>query len=441
MSKTPNLKKFQGFKFGMFVHWGLYSMMGDDCWHVMTDRNISYDEYIEKTVPNFTGCDCNTDEWAELAKKVGMRYMVFTTRHHDGFSMFDSKHSWGNYTSMNSPAKRDFVREFVDSCNKYGLGVGLYYSPIDWRFPGFYYPKMFKKNAEEMVTQCHKQVEELVTNYGKVDVLWYDGGEDFILCHGYDINSFCKPADYKTNPRYPNFWRDAELDAIVREKQPEIIVSPRFGTTKCGDFKVYECSINNYDTDSPWETCDRIANCWGWTPEIQPKSLRTLIQLLIRVITGGGNLLLNMGPNGNGKMEPEQVKRLLQLGDFVNKYSETIFETEAGPIVNGDYGGTTHNQKSVFLHVTDWKCDEVPFPTLNEKVNKVECLTAKDFTYREENGILSMNVSDADKCYYDTIFKITFEKDVDEVFKGFDPHSFKIDSPDIDRFCEIEGRE
>ena len=300
---------------------------------------------------------------------------------------------------------------------------------------------MFKENAQEMVEQCYNQLNELTSNYGNVDILWFDGGEDFIPAWGIDFGARKQPEDWKTNPRFPNFWQEDMAIEMLRKNQPEIVLAPRFGSQKCGDFKCYECSINNYDPDNAWETCERIAHCWGWTPQTQPRSLRDLVRLLIRVITGGGNLLLNMGPDGSGKMDPQQVRRLLELGDFVNKYEESIFETEAGPIVNGNYGGTTHNKHSVYLHITDWKCEEATFPTLNEKIKSVECLTTNTLTYREENGVLFMNVDEKSKGDPDTIFKITFEKEVNEIFKDFDARSFNIDVPYVDRFTEIHGRD
>ena len=437
--KNPDLKKFKNYKFGMFIHWGLYSLIGNTEWGIMFDDD-SMQEYQDKTLPYFKAERCNTDEWAEVAKSAGCRYMVFTTRHHDGFSLFDSKYSFENHTSMNSPAKRDFTREFVDSCRKFGLGVGLYYSPIDWRFPGFYNPKMFKDSARQMVEQCHKQVEELTTNYGDIDILWYDGGEDYVVAFSIDFGKRCVPADFKTNPKLKDFWNENELDAMVRKNQPRIVCSPRIGSKKHGDFKVYECKVNNFDTSMPWETCDRIAGSWGWTPRIQPQSLRELVKLLIRVVTGGGNLLLNVGPDGSGKIEPCQAKRLRELGDFVNKYSESIFDTDAGPVVNGDYGGTTHNKHSVYLHMTEWRCDEATFPTLGARVKSVKCLNSSDgFKWREENGILYMTVSDAVKLDVDTIFKITFEDEIDKIFKDFDANSFSIDTPYLEVNTFIHG--
>ncbi len=439
--KNPDIKKFKNYKFGMFIHWGLYSIAGNSEWGIMYDDK-SMEEYKHLTYDNFTAENCNTDEWAELAKTIGCRYMVFNARHHDGFSLYDSKCSWGDYTSVNSPAKRDFIQEYVDSCRKYDLGVGIYYSPIDWRFPGFYNPKMFKENAQEMVKQCRDQIDELTTNYGPVDILWYDGGEDFVVAFGIDFGKRRVPEDFRTNPKFKDFWHEDELDEIARKNQPGIVISPRIGSRKNGDFKVYECRINNYDVENVWETCDRVANSWGWTPDVQPKSLRELVQLFVRVITGGGNLLLNIGPDGSGRLEPAQKKRLLELGEYVNKYAESIFDTEAGPIVNGNYGGTTHNKHSVYLHITDWRCDEATFPTLNAKVKSVECLSSNDgFKWAEKDGVLHMTVSDKAKLDLDTIFKITFEDEVDKIFEGFDAHSFKIDAPELQFSTLILGEE
>jgi alpha-L-fucosidase len=166
---------------------------------------------------------------------------------------------------------------------------------------------MFKDSARQMVEQCHRQVEELTTNYGDIDILWYDGGEDYVVAFSMDFGKRCVPPDHKQNPRFKDFWNEDPLDAMVREKQPNIVTSPRIGSKKHGDFKVYECKINNFDTSCAWETCDRIAGSWGWTPRTQPQSLRELVKLLIRVVTGGGNLLLNVGPDALGRIPADAV--------------------------------------------------------------------------------------------------------------------------------------
>lgn len=432
------IKKWKNYKFGMFIHYGLFSNVHDGLsgWGLMYN-NESVEDYINKTLPLFDSSECNTDEWVEIAKKAGMKYAVLTTRHHDGFSLWDSKGSWKNHTSMNSPSKRDIVKEFSDSCEKFGIGKGFYYSPIDWRFPGFYNPVVLRESAEEMVTQCHEQLKELTTNYGDVDVLWFDGGEDGCVAFGIDFGSRKVPDKYLANPRVPGFWREDDILPILKKNQPNMITSERFGSMKQGDFKVYEMKNTPYDTENAWEACNSITPTWSWNTQNQPKSVREIINLLIKVITGGGNLLLNLPPDGKGKFDPLNVKRLLEVGEFVNKYAESIFDTEAGPIVNGIYGGTTHNDYSVYLHMLDWRCDEAPFPTNGAKIKNVECLTADTLSYRIENDVLYLNVNSKDKCYYDTIFKITFEDKIENIYKDFDPRSFKIDEADTKFYTDI----
>ena len=430
------IKKYKNFKFGMFIHYGLFSMLPEGGWDIMyNDESMS--DYIGRTLPHFDSAQLNTDDWVKAAKDGGMRYVVLTTRHHDGFALWDSPASWGNFTSMNSPSKRDLVKEFTDSCAKYDMGVGLYYSPIDWRFPGFYNPLIFRESAQEMVEQCHGQLRELTENYGNVDVLWFDGGEDGCVAFGIDFGTRKVPDDYLSNPRIPGFWREEDILPVIRKNQPNVVISERFGSMKNGDFKVFEMRLNTYNTKDTWEACESITKTWSWSPQTQPKSLRELIKLLITVVTGGGNLLLNLPADGKGKLSPSNVNRLKEMGEFVNKYAESIFDTDAGPIVNGKYGGTTHNDNSVYLHITDWRCDEATFPTLGAKVKEVKCLTANSLTYREENGIIYMNVAPGDKCYYDTIFKITFEDKIEKIFKDYDPYSFMIDDVDVTYYTDI----
>ena len=220
---APHIQEWQDLKFGMFIHWGLYSVMKRGEWAMYLD-GIDKDEYA-KLADEFTAKKFNASYWADVAKRAGMKYMVFTARHHDGFSLFDSKHSIDDFTIMKTPAKRDIVEEYTSACREAGLKVGIYYSPMDWRSPATYMPLTFRKEGEKMREQCHRQIEELMNNYGKIDILWYDGGEDFIL--GYNIPRHVLAEDrltYKQNPFIPNFWRAGELNEKVRSWQPGIVI-------------------------------------------------------------------------------------------------------------------------------------------------------------------------------------------------------------------------
>ncbi len=162
---------FHDAKFGMFIHWGLYSILGRGEW-VMFNERINQTDYA-KLADQFDAKDFNPQAWAKTAKDAGMKYMVLTTKHHDGFSLFDTKAS--EFNSVNSAAKRDLIAEYVTACQEAGLKVGFYYSPMDWRFPGYFFPEMYFDNALKMKEQCWQQLEELMTNYGKIDMLWFDG--------------------------------------------------------------------------------------------------------------------------------------------------------------------------------------------------------------------------------------------------------------------------
>ena len=201
---------FHQARFGMFIHWGLYSVLSRGEWVMLAER-IPKEEYA-KLAEQFNPGDFSADAWVKLAQEAGMKYIVLTTRHHDGFCLFDSKVS--DFTSVKTAAKRDFVAEYVEACRKAGMRVGLYYSLLDWRFPGYHEGR--EKNPTStaaMVEQAHSQVKELMGDYGKIDVLWYDGG----WVPGVDVKDVAQ------------YWRAEELNRMVRELQPEIITNNRSG--------------------------------------------------------------------------------------------------------------------------------------------------------------------------------------------------------------------
>lgn len=247
---------FRDAKFGMFIHWGLYSLLGRGEW-VMFNERIDVSEYA-KLAENFEVKQFNPKDWAKAAKTAGMKYMVLTARHHDGFCLFDSKVS--EFNSVNSAAHRDLVSEYVDACREEGLKVGLYYSPMDWRFPGYFFPEMYLKSALEMKKQCWEQLRELMTNYGKIDMLWFDGEW---LAHG-GINFGAKgwyrnQGWEKTEYMDVNFfWESEKLINMVRELQPEIMINNRGGWE--GDFAVRERKIGEIRSDKPWDSNDCIAD-------------------------------------------------------------------------------------------------------------------------------------------------------------------------------------
>ena len=316
----------------------------------MFDKQIDTSEY-GKLKDSFTVSKFSASDWVETAKQAGCKYMVVTARHHDGFSLFNT--SVGTYNSMNSPAKRDLIKEYAEAARDAGMKVGIYYSPLDWRYPGFFFPGLYYSNALQMKEQTYTQVRELLTKYGKVDILWYDGGEDNWLGFGglkwdggkgWYTRGFDKP--YKG--RFS--WEPVKLNSMVRQLQPKIVINPRSGWM--GDFNTQEVRLRGRE-NRPWELCTNLSGgAWGWTPSAKERimSFDSCIRLLVSVVCQDGNLLLNVGPKGDGEIEPAQVQRLKEIGNFLSKYGESIYGTRGG-MWDSNWGGTTFTDNTIYVHL------------------------------------------------------------------------------------------
>lgn len=410
MIEKPRIEEWKDLRFGMFIHWGLYALLGKGEW-AMYQQPIDRDEY-RKLKDQFTAEKFDARAWAKAAKDAGMKYMVLTTRHHDGFSLWDSPGSVGNFTSMNSAARKDFVREYVEACREAGLKVGLYYSPLDWRFEGYFFPNMYKESAMQMRQQTHDQIRELLTDYGKIDILWYDGGEDNWLGLGYNHHNLSAP---RGELQCPNFWGAAELDEMARTLQPGIVINNRTGLKDFGDFRTPEETIGNFDVEHPWESCMTINGIWGWVPDRKPHSLRELILMVTQAATGDGNVLLNVGPRADGSMEPVQVERLAEVGAWLNEYGEAIYGTRGGPFKNTKHGGTTYKGNTIYVHIWNWEENVVTLPKIDANILSVSSLTAKELGYQIEDGVLTFNVGAQDRKDYNTIIKIELDRPVSEL--------------------------
>lgn len=407
------MEDWKDLRFGMFIHWGLYSIMGRGEWAMWTEA-IDKDEY-RKLMYEFTAEKFDARAWAQAAKAAGMKYMVLTTRHHDGFSLWDSKASYGEFDAMHSAAHRDFVREYVEACREAGLKVGLYYSPLDWRFEGFFFPRLYKKNADELRKQCHEQLRELLTNYGKIDILWFDGGEDYWLCHGRDLHSWEEKGDFRDRVQCPNFWKADEMDRWIRELQPGIVINNRYGVRQYGDFLTPEGEIGAYNTKDAWETNYTLNGSWGYVPN-PPRSLRTCMQLLMQTVTGDGNFLLNVGPRADGTMPENQVERLKEIGEQLSVFGEAVYGTRGGPFVNDKTGGMTYRGNTLYVHVWDWMENAITLPQLNANIVSVSSLTAKELKYEiKDNSSLTFSVSAADRNMPNTVIKVELDRPVSEL--------------------------
>jgi alpha-L-fucosidase len=324
------LESWKDARFGMFIHWGPVSIKGTEIgWS--RGKEIPVDEY-DALYKQFNPQKFDALEWVKIAKAAGMKYIVFTSKHHDGFCMWDTKFS--EYNIMNSPFNRDVMKELAEACRKEGMALGFYHSTCDWHHPDFPLTspgggvRRETSNIDRYTEYLKNQSVEIINNYGPLFVMWYDVPQEFDAERGQGV-----------------------IDHI-RKVQPGIIVNNRTGAP--GDFDTPEQRVGGFQNDRAWETCMTIARQWAWKPDDEVKSLEQCLHSLIRTAGGDGNLLFNVGPRPDGTIEPEQVARLKEMGDWLQKYGYSIYSTRGGPFKPTDWGVSTRKGDKIYLHVLKW---------------------------------------------------------------------------------------
>ncbi|HEY3329824.1 MAG TPA: alpha-L-fucosidase [Capsulimonadaceae bacterium] len=333
--RADDHKWFRDARFGMFIHWGVYSMMARGEW-VMDREQISPECYA-KFVDDFDPAGANPDEWAQLAKRAGAKYVVFTSRHHDGFALYDTKVS--DFNSVRTTG-RDFVREYVDAVRRAGLKVGIYYSIMSWQFPAIHVgPEADPAGWEAMVSQTHDQVRELMTNYGKIDLLWYDG---------------CVVPGRTESTVLTHHWRSRELNAMVRSLQPHIVINDRSGPRE--DFDTPEQHVTAPKNRRLWEACMTFNKHWAYCEgDNDFKPTREVLTYLLYCARNRGNLLLNIGPRMDGSVPAECIERLEEIGDWLACNGEAIYGSERKSLTESEHPALalTARGKHVYAHVLD----------------------------------------------------------------------------------------
>lgn len=399
-------------KFGMFIHFGLYAIPGRGEW-VQWNEQLPVDEYA-KLADQFNPTNFTPASWAELAKAAGMKYTVLTARHHDGFALFQD--GTNTFTSVASAAHRDFVGEYVQAVRQAGLRVGLYYSPLDWRFPGYIMPDLQRQSAEAMRDQYHRQVEALLSNYGKIDVLWFDGGETDWL----NFSGDWKGAEWKKRPQGQHYqggfsWQHDQVYATLRRLQPDIVINGRADMPE--DFRSREGygALGEFDNQHPWELCVPIAGAWGYQPNLKPKPLKDYIQLLAKVAGRDGNLLMNVGPDRNGRVDASQVERLHEIGAWLNQYGESIYATRGGPFLPGDWGTSTHRGKTIYVHILKWPGEQLLLPAIPAKISQARAMTGGSASCSQTGNQVVISLSSSARNDVDTIVALDLDSTADAI--------------------------
>jgi alpha-L-fucosidase len=348
--RARRMKWWHEAKFGMFIHWGLYSMLGRHEW-VMELEGIPASEY-EALAKQFKPKPTPARDWARLARRAGMKYMVMTTKHHEGFCLFDTKTT--NYCAPKQAAGRDLVKEYVEAVRAEGLGVGLYYSLMDWHHPDGARCKTDEAARKRFVEYVHTQIRELLSNYGKIDILWYD---------------VPWPLDVKG-------WESVAMNQMVFQLQPDIIVNNRNDPQKLmGDFSTPEQKIEAAEGGKAWEACMTMNDSWGYHKNDDAwKSPKQVIRNLITCAHDGGNYLINIGPKGDGSIPEESIGILSQVGAWMDKNGQSLYGADLCHPRRCRFGSFSRKGNTLYLHIHAWPGETVAIAGLMNKVKSASLL-------------------------------------------------------------------
>ena len=365
---NPDHVWFNESRYGMFVHWGVYSVAGRGEWFRNRER-IPQDEYARLYAENFRAENYDPKAWAALAKEAGMGYVVLTTRHHDGFALWPTKTS--EFHSGNIGPKRDLVGPFVEAVRAAGLKVGLYYSPADWSHPD--YPGPFFRDwpgvadwaspeaRERFIAYYRAQLVELVSNYGRIDYLWFDG---------------CIPDDLQRR----------EVNEELLRLQPHMLINERNGPPS--QVKVSEQAIRApKDPTALWEACMTLNDNWGWhAGDDHWKNAYEVVKMITETAKDGGNLLLNVGPKADGTIPAESVAILREAGDWLRRNREAISNSERCPLSWNNWGRITVKGNRVYLHIRNSTGPELCLAELKNKVLRAWWLESEKPVVFEQTG-------------------------------------------------------
>jgi alpha-L-fucosidase len=399
------IERWKDLRFGMFIHWGPVSIVGTEISWSRSERgglkggagNVPVEVY-DNLYRMFNPVKFDPDGWVQLAKDAGMKYLVFTTKHHDGFCNFDSQLTDYRITSPRSPYRKDIVMMLSDACRRGGIDWGVYYSQPDFHHPDYRNGAAHSKYIEYL----HGQVRELLTNYGPTRMWFFDGLGG-------------KAAD----------WDALRLIRMMRELQPNLVINDRAGIP--ADYDTPEQRIGMFQNNRPWETCATVGTQWAYKPEDQLRSLEECLRGFICCAIGDGNFLFNVGPRSDGLIEDSHAARLREMGQFLKKYGESIYGTRGGPFIAPDetqrptnthsfvlaqgrwWGGSTHREDAVYLHILRWTSQTITLPAIPRRILRHTVLTGGEAVLNQSRSGIEFSVPAAARGPVDTIVKLELD--------------------------------
>lgn len=349
-TNMKSLEAFSDLKFGMFIHWGPVSLRGTEIgWS--RGRDVPISEY-DNLYKEFNPVLFDADAWVKTASDAGMKYIIFTSKHHDGFCMWPSAYT--DYDIGSSPFGRDVLQELADACKKYDIRFGLYHSIADWHHPHYTTryggdPRPVEDSDMDIYIEYLKnQVRELVERYDPF-LIWFDGEWEASWTHEMGMDMYA-------------YLRGLKNDILINnrvDKGRKGMEGTTLGNQFAGDYATPEQRIGEFDFENPWETCMTICQQWAWKPNDKMKSLDESLHTLIRTIGGGGNLLYNVGPMLDGRFEQRQVDMLQQMGRWIEEHEEAIYGTKGGPYIPNENYVSTRKGRSIFIYLLNQELKEL----------------------------------------------------------------------------------
>ena len=384
-------------RFGMFIHWGPVSLTGQEISWSRANSNPKcpnngptpvavYDQLYRR----FNPTNFDAGQWTALAHAAGMKYVVLTAKHCDGFLLWPSQVD--PYNIAATPFRRDVCRELPDAARRRGLRLGWYFSPMDWRDPDF----RTERNAA-FLGRMQGEVREVLGHYGRIDLMWFDW-----------------------DGREP-VYDQAATYALTRTLQPRVVINNRLDLgvsnndnqilSAYADYYTPEQRIGRYDDERPWETCMTLGTQWSWKPDDTVKTPKEVIGILARTVGGDGNLLLNVGPMPDGRIEPRQADVLRAVGTWVRRHHASIRGTRGGPFKPGAYGASTRRGRTIYVHVLNWPEGPLRLPAIPARIVNGRVLSGGRAEVRQTSGGIELSVAPGARDPSDTVVVLKLDTD------------------------------